>query len=169
MRDTATSIKVVDVPNPVVVVGAREYDIHDDVLHAYRRLIGVLALDDRHAHRSEQRRPTARGRHQPRRRNRLQSSRHARRGEVHQVATMPRSIQDILDPAEELAERFENFDPDHAEQDDGKVLNLGPDRSGNLLEVVTVRRDDATEIVIHAMKMRRMYEPLLREKGGTHD
>ena len=40
---------------------------------------------------------------------------------------------------------------------------------GNLLEVVTVRRDDATEIVIHAMKMRRMYEPLLHEVGGTHD
>ena len=46
---------------------------------------------------------------------------------------------------------------------------LGPEKSGNLLEVVTVRRDDATEIVIHAMKMRRMYEPLLHEVGGTHD
>jgi hypothetical protein len=56
-----------------------------------------------------------------------------------------------------------------AEEDDGKVLYLGPDKSGNLLEVVTVRRDDATEIVIHAMKMRRMYEPLLREMGGTDD
>jgi hypothetical protein len=56
-----------------------------------------------------------------------------------------------------------------AEQDDGKVLYLGPDKSGNLLEVVTVRRDDATEIVIHAMKMRRMYEPMLREMGGTDD
>jgi hypothetical protein len=38
-----------------------------------------------------------------------------------------------------------------------------------VLEVVTVRRDDATEIVIHAMKMRRMYEPTLREMGGTDD
>lgn len=56
-----------------------------------------------------------------------------------------------------------------AEEDDGKVLYLGPDKSGNLLEVVTVRRDDATEIVIHAMKMRRMYEPLRREMGGTDD
>jgi hypothetical protein len=27
-----------------------------------------------------------------------------------------------------------------AEEDDGKVLYLGPDQSGNLLEVVTVRR-----------------------------
>jgi len=54
-------------------------------------------------------------------------------------------------------------------EDDGKVLYPGPDKAGNLLEVVTVRRDDATEIAIHAMKMRRMYEPLLRETGGTDD
>ena len=29
---------------------------------------------------------------------------------------MPRSIQDILDHADELAKRFENFDPDHDEE-----------------------------------------------------
>ena len=29
---------------------------------------------------------------------------------------MPRSIQDILDHADELAKRFENFDPDHASE-----------------------------------------------------
>ena len=54
-----------------------------------------------------------------------------------------------------------------AEQDDGKVLYLGADRAGNMLEVVT--RDDDTEIVIHAMRMRRIYEPLLREMRGTDD
>jgi hypothetical protein len=31
------------------------------------------------------------------------------------------------------------------------VLNLGPDRAGNLLEVVSVVREDGSEIVIHAM------------------
>ena len=51
------------------------------------------------------------------------------------------------------------------ENDTGKVLYLGPDRAGNLLEIVTVLRDDGTEIVIHAMKMRRIYEPLLGEIG----
>jgi len=40
------------------------------------------------------------------------------------------------------------------EQDDGKVLYLGPDRAANLLEVVSVIRDDGSEIVIHAMRMR---------------
>jgi len=29
---------------------------------------------------------------------------------------MPRSIQDILDHADELAKRFEHFDPDHADE-----------------------------------------------------
>lgn len=29
---------------------------------------------------------------------------------------MPRSIQDILDHADELAKRFEDFDPEHADE-----------------------------------------------------
>ena len=53
------------------------------------------------------------------------------------------------------------------EQEDGKVLYLGPDRAGNLLEIVSVVRDDGTEIVIHAMRVRRGYESLLRQKGVT--
>jgi hypothetical protein len=32
------------------------------------------------------------------------------------VTTMPRSIQDILDHADELAKRFEDFDPDEADE-----------------------------------------------------
>ena len=56
-----------------------------------------------------------------------------------------------------------------AEQDDGKVLYLGADRAGNILEVIAIERDDGTEIVIHAMRMRRLYEPLLREMRGTND
>ena len=55
------------------------------------------------------------------------------------------------------------------EQDDGKVLYLGPDRSGRMLEVVSVRRDDETEIVIHAMVMRLGYERLLRGKELDDD
>jgi hypothetical protein len=52
------------------------------------------------------------------------------------------------------------------EQDDGKVLYLGPDRAGNLLEIVSVLRDDGTEIVIHAMRMRRIYESFLDKEAG---
>lgn len=54
------------------------------------------------------------------------------------------------------------------EQDDGKVLYLGPDRAGNLLEVVTVLRDDGMEIAIHAMRMRAKYEPFLRGEGSSN-
>ena len=53
------------------------------------------------------------------------------------------------------------------EQDDGKVLYLGPDRAGNLPEVVSVVRDDGSEVVIHAMRMRARYEPFLRGEGGS--
>ncbi len=56
-----------------------------------------------------------------------------------------------------------------ADEDDGKVLYLGPDRAGNLLEVVAIARDDGTELIIHAMRMRRNYEPFLRGEGETND
>ena len=47
------------------------------------------------------------------------------------------------------------------DQEDGKVLYLGPDRAGNLWRLCRVRRDDGTEIGIHAMRMRKMYESFL--------
>jgi hypothetical protein len=52
-----------------------------------------------------------------------------------------------------------------AEDDEGKVLYLGPDHAGNLLEVVTVEREGGDEVVIHAMAMRRRYQSLLSEPG----
>ncbi len=55
------------------------------------------------------------------------------------------------------------------EQSTSKVLYLGPDRAGNLLEIVSVLREDDTEIVIHAMRMRRIYEPLLGGIGEPDD
>jgi hypothetical protein len=47
------------------------------------------------------------------------------------------------------------------DQDDDTRLYLGPARNAKLLEVVTIVRDDASELAIHAMKMRRKYEELL--------
>ena len=47
------------------------------------------------------------------------------------------------------------------DQDEGLRLYLGPARSGDPLEIVTVRRDDGDEDVIHAMRMRPKYEQLL--------
>jgi hypothetical protein len=46
--------------------------------------------------------------------------------------------------------------------DDGLRLYLGPGRSGTLLEVVTVLRDEPMqELVVHAVPMRAKYRRLL--------
>ena len=47
------------------------------------------------------------------------------------------------------------------DQDDDSRLYLGPARNADLLEVVTIVRDDGSELVIHAMKMRPKYRRLL--------
>jgi hypothetical protein len=47
-----------------------------------------------------------------------------------------------------------------------RVLYLGPDRAGNVLEIVAIERDDGSELAIHAMKIRRVYEKLLLLGGG---
>jgi len=49
------------------------------------------------------------------------------------------------------------------EQDDDTRLYLGPARSADLLEVVTIVRDDGPEFAIHAMRMRPQYQRLLPE------
>jgi hypothetical protein len=49
------------------------------------------------------------------------------------------------------------------ENDDGprRCLHLGPDRSGNLFEVIALDMDDGRLLVIHAMPMRPIYDDLL--------
>jgi hypothetical protein len=47
------------------------------------------------------------------------------------------------------------------DQDDDTRLYLGPARNAELLEVATIIRDDSSELVIHAMKMRPKYLGLL--------
>lgn len=47
------------------------------------------------------------------------------------------------------------------DQDDDTRLYLGAGAAGTLLEVLTIRREDGTELVIHAMPMRSKYRPLL--------
>jgi hypothetical protein len=41
------------------------------------------------------------------------------------------------------------------------AMYLGPSRSADLLEVVTIVRDDGSELAIHAMSMRAKYQRLL--------
>jgi hypothetical protein len=47
------------------------------------------------------------------------------------------------------------------DQDDDTRLYLGSSRSADLLEVVTIVRNDGTELAIDAMKMRPTYQRLL--------
>lgn len=46
-------------------------------------------------------------------------------------------------------------------------LHLGPDRSGNMLEVVTLHFDDGGVLAIHAMKMTKKYRRLM--EGHRND
>jgi hypothetical protein len=47
------------------------------------------------------------------------------------------------------------------DQEDDTRLYLGPAGNADLLEVVTIVRDDGSELAIHAMRMRPKYRPLL--------
>lgn len=52
------------------------------------------------------------------------------------------------------------------ELDEHRALWLGPDRAGNLLEVVVLHLDQS-DMVIHAMKMRAAYRRLLPGAEGA--
>jgi hypothetical protein len=57
-----------------------------------------------------------------------------------------------------------DLDPD---ADPPKVLVIGPDASGNLLEVIVLLLSDDTTLAIHAMKLRpKFYELLPGEEGS---
>jgi hypothetical protein len=55
------------------------------------------------------------------------------------------------------------------EDDDGRCSTWDRTRAGNLMEVVSVLRDDGTKTVIHAMRIRRIYESYLRETGEADE
>lgn len=42
-----------------------------------------------------------------------------------------------------------------------RELRLGPDRAGNLLEIVVLLLDGGEGLIIHSMRMRPKYRPLL--------
>ena len=53
---------------------------------------------------------------------------------------------------------------DEVDEDPIRYLILGPDSGGNLLEIVVLDRPNGP-CVIHAMKMREKYRPLLPKPG----
>lgn len=59
-----------------------------------------------------------------------------------------------------------DLDPD---SDPPKVLAIGPDRAGNLLEVIVLELEADHLLAIHAMPLRPAFHDLLREGRGEHD
>ena len=74
--------------------------------------------------------------------------------EIHPSASKHDIADEDIEHAVEHAMTIED-------QDDDTRLYLGPARNAALLEVVTIRRDDGTELAIHAMAMRAKYQRLL--------
>ena len=50
-----------------------------------------------------------------------------------------------------------------------RLLVIGPDRAGNVLEIIVLILDDESRMAIHAMPIRPKYLPLLPPQGSTHD
>lgn len=57
-----------------------------------------------------------------------------------------------------------DLDPDG---DPPKVLVIGPDRAGNLLEVIVLELAEGRLLAIHAMPLRRSFYDLLPRGGDT--
>jgi uncharacterized DUF497 family protein len=55
-----------------------------------------------------------------------------------------------------------------AESDPSKVLAIGPDRAGNLLEVIMLELAEGELLAIHAMSLRAAFHDLL-PPGGDND
>jgi hypothetical protein len=55
-----------------------------------------------------------------------------------------------------------------ADEPPTRILYLGPNRAGNMLEVVVIEHDDGSELAIHAMKMQPRYWCRVFP-GGDHE
>ena len=75
----------------------------------------------------------------------------------HGVTTL--DIQHAINHAIQIFQYFDDFDRD-------RVLIIGPDRSGNLLELIATIRPDQTARVFHAMKLRPKFENLISQRKG---
>jgi hypothetical protein len=84
--------------------------------------------------------------------------------DIHRSATKHGvSDDDVLHAVEHEIVSFD-LDPD---ADPPKVLVIGPDSAGNLLEVIVLVLADDRMIAIHAMKLRRHFNELLPGEEGS--
>lgn len=84
--------------------------------------------------------------------------------EVHRSASKHGVSEDAVLHAVE--HEFVSFDLE-PDADPPKVLVIGPDSAGNLLEVIVLVLADDRMIAIHAMKLRRHFHELLPGEEGS--
>ena len=75
----------------------------------------------------------------------------------HGVSTF--DIQHAIGHAIQTFQYFDEFDRE-------RVLIVGPDKSGNLLELIATIRPDQTARVFHAMKLRPKFQNLISRRKG---
>lgn len=78
--------------------------------------------------------------------------------EIHRSAHKHAIDDETIEHAVEHAIVVVDLEPD---ADPPRVLAIGPDRAGNLLEVIWLEFEDNAPIVIHAMTLRRAFHSLL--------
>lgn len=67
-------------------------------------------------------------------------------------------LRDDILHAHDYALGFSAFDSARGQ---ARLLIVGPDRAGNLLELIGIPKDEMELVVIHAMRMRPHFAPLL--------
>ena len=81
--------------------------------------------------------------------------------EIHETALEHGAdAQDIQHATTHAIQTFQYFD----EWDRKRILIIGQDRSGNMLELITTIRSDQTTRVFHAMKLRPKFQNLINQR-----
>jgi hypothetical protein len=81
--------------------------------------------------------------------------------EIHRTALKHGvSTLDIHHATNHAIQTFQYFD----EWDRKRILIIGPDSSGNLLELIATIRSDQTARVFHAMKLRPKFQNLISQR-----
>ncbi len=81
--------------------------------------------------------------------------------EIHRSPRKHSVDDDTISHAVDHAIVVVDLEPD---ADPPRVLAIGPDRAGNLLEIIWLELSDGGEIVIHAMALRASFHDLLPEE-----
>jgi hypothetical protein len=81
--------------------------------------------------------------------------------EIHKTALKHGvSTLDIHHATSHAIQTFQYFD----EWDRKRILIIGPDRSGNMLELIATIRSDQTARIFHAIKLRPKFQNLINQR-----